>query len=66
MLAASFDIADSRPAPVPIGLENPIVQRTFRIVTETTSGSPHMVSSAIVQVNQGGGWAINSWEVQSD
>ena len=40
--------------PVPIGLENTIVQRTFKIVSETTSGSPHMVSSAIVQVNQGG------------
>ena len=63
VLAASFDITDTR-VPVPIGLENPIVQRTFRIVSETTSGTPHMVSSAIVQVNQGGAWAINSWEVQ--
>ena len=26
--------------------------------------TPHMLSSAIVQVNQGGAWAINSWEVQ--
>ena len=66
MLAASFDVVDSRPAPVPIGLENTIAQGTFKIVSETTSGSPHMVSSAIVQVNQGGGYAVNTWEVQSD
>ena len=65
VLAASFDILDPR-APVPIGLTNPIVQRTFRIVTETTSGSPHVVGSAILQVNQGGAWAVNSWEVQAD
>jgi hypothetical protein len=64
VLAASFDITEPLRNPAPIGLENPIVQRTFRIVSETTSGSPHMVSSAIVQVNQGGAWAINSWEVQ--
>ena len=51
-------------APVPIGLDNPVVQRTFRIVTETVNGFPHVISSAIVQVNQGGAWAINSWEVQ--
>jgi hypothetical protein len=63
VLAASFDITDTR-VPVPIGLENAIVQRTFRIVSQTTSGVPHMVSSAIVQINQGGAWAINSWEVQ--
>ncbi len=66
VLAASFDVVDSRPAPVPIGLENTIAQGTFKIVSETTSGSPHMVSSAIVQVNQGGGYAVNTWEVQSD
>ena len=47
VLAASFDVVDSRPAPVPIGLENTIAQGTFKIVSETTSGSPHMVSSAI-------------------
>jgi hypothetical protein len=64
-LAASMEITDARPAPVPIGFENPVVQRTFRIVTETKGGSPHMVSSAIVQINEGGGWAINSWEVQA-
>jgi hypothetical protein len=65
VLVASFDVTDSRPAPQPIGLENTMAQGTFKLVTETTSGSPHMVSSAIVQINQGGGWAINTWEVQS-
>jgi hypothetical protein len=65
VLAASFDITDLR-APVPIGLTNPIVQRTLRIVTQTTGGSPHVTGSAILQVNQGGAWAVNSWEVQAD
>jgi hypothetical protein len=63
VLAAAMDIADSR-SPARIGLDNPIIQRTFKIITETTSGAPHVVSSAIVQINQNGGWAINSWEVQ--
>lgn len=70
VLAAAFRGVDGRATPtgsaltVPIGLVNPIVQRTFRIVSETTSGSPKVVSTAVVQINQNGAYAINSWEVQ--
>jgi hypothetical protein len=66
LLAASMTVVEPLRVPVPVGLSNPVVQRTFRIITETTTGTPHMVSSAIVQVNQGGGWEINSWEVQAN
>jgi len=72
VLAASFDVLDGRagdpadPADqsVPIGFIETVVQGKFRIVSETTSGTPRVVSTAIVQVNQNGGYAINSWEVQ--
>jgi hypothetical protein len=66
VLAAQYVIADSRagsPAvaqSVPIGFLESIVQRTFRIVS--TNGLTK--STAVVQVNQNGAYAINSWEVQ--
>jgi len=67
ILAAAFRVNDSRLAAgsltVPIGLVNPIVQRTFQIVSRTTSGSPRATSTAIVQVNQNGAYAINSWAI---
>ena len=65
VLAARFDVADGRangPQSVPVGFIEAIVQRKFRIVSSTPSG--HERSTAIVQVNQNGAYAINSWEVQ--
>jgi hypothetical protein len=38
------------------------VQRKFRIVSTTDAGNE--TSTAVVQVNQNGAYAINSWEVQ--
>jgi hypothetical protein len=70
LLAATIDVADTRagdppaPASLPIGFIETIVQRKFRIVSETTEGTPHLVSTAIVQVNRNGAYAINSWEVR--
>jgi hypothetical protein len=68
ILAAAFRVNDGRAADgqltVPIGLVNPVVQRTFRITSTTTSGSPTVTSTAIVQINQNGAYAINSWVVQ--
>jgi hypothetical protein len=66
VLAAQYVIADSRagapavPQSVDIGFLESIVQRTFRIVS--TNGLTK--STAVVQVNQNGAYAINSWEVQ--
>lgn len=68
IVAAAFRVNDNRATAgeltVPIGLVNPVVQRTFRITSTTTSGSPTVTSTAIVQVNQNGAYAINSWVVQ--
>jgi hypothetical protein len=68
ILAAAFDVIDIRsgmpaePESVPIGYLESIVQRTFRIVTTLAGGSE--VSTAVVQVNQNGAYAVNSWEVR--
>ena len=68
ILAAAFRVNDDRAVDgqltVPIGLVNPVVQRTFRITSTTTSGTPTVTSTAIVQINQNGAYAINSWVVQ--
>ncbi len=66
VLAAQYVIADSRAGTPPvaqtvdIGFLESIVQRTFRIVS--TNGLTK--STALVQVNQNGAYAVNSWEVQ--
>jgi hypothetical protein len=67
ILAAAFDVIDIRsgmpaqPESVPIGYLESIVQRTFRIVTTLAGGAE--VSTAVVQVNQNGAYAVNSWVV---
>ncbi len=63
ILAAAVDVPDPRPAALSFGLVNPVVQKTFKIVS-TSEGSPEVVSTAIVQVNQNGAYAVNSWSVQ--
>ncbi len=66
VLTSSFEIVDGRAgAPVTaqsvdIGFLQSIVQRTFRIVS--TNGV--VTSTAVVQVNQNGAYAVNTWEVQ--
>ncbi len=61
-LAAKLEVSGTLPGKV--GFDNPVVQQTFKIVSETTSGSPKVTSTAIVQVNQNGAYAINAWSVQ--
>ncbi len=65
VLAAQFTISDGRaagPSTVPIGFLESVVQRKFRIVSTLSDGPTK--STAVVQVNQNGAYAINSWEVQ--
>jgi hypothetical protein len=64
VLAASIDLGASRPATFALGLDNPIVLQTFKIVTTTTSGSPQVSSTAVVQVKENGAFAVNAWETQ--
>jgi hypothetical protein len=65
ILAAQLDGVDARaagPNSVDIGFVETVVQRKFRIVSTTDAGNE--TSTAVVQVNQNGAYAINSWEVQ--
>ena len=63
VLAAWIDVSTTRPSSFSLGLNNPSTQRVIRIVTDLSDGSG-MTSDAIVQVNETGGWAVNSWVVQ--
>ena len=61
VLAAKFTQSADLPADNQLGMVNRIVQKTFKIVSTTTTGTPHITSIAIVQVNDFGEYAINSW-----
>jgi hypothetical protein len=62
VLAAIFSQTPDLPAVNQIGIINRVVQKTFKIVSQTTTGVPTIYSVALVQVNDFGGEpAINSW-----
>ena len=64
-LAARLDVTDSRTGgDLQVGFVNAVVQRILKIVTTSTDGLGTNTATAVVQVNEGGGWAVNSWEVQ--
>ncbi len=63
ILAAQMGVTGITPEFMQLGLLNPVVQKTFKIVTETISGNPKVTSIALVQVNETGGHAVNSWVV---
>jgi hypothetical protein len=63
VVAAQLLVSANRPAQLTMGLINPVVQRVLQIVS-VSAGSPGAVSTAIVQVNENGAYAVNSWEVQ--
>ena len=60
--STALDGPPAGPGTVDIGFLETVVQRKFRIVSTTDAG--HETSTAVVQVNQNGAFAINSWEVQ--
>ena len=69
IVAAAFRVHDGRSETgdltVPIGLINPIVQRTYKLTTCVPNcAKPLAKAVAVVQVNQNGAYAVNSWEVQ--
>ncbi|MGB0113853.1 MAG: fibronectin type III domain-containing protein, partial [Ilumatobacteraceae bacterium] len=61
VLAAQIDVDDTRAAP-PIGFVDTIAQRKLKIVSVSSGGGE--TSTAVVQINQNGAYAVNSWEVQ--
>jgi hypothetical protein len=64
ILAAQMAVSANKPASLQLGLLNPVAQRTFRVVTSTNSSHPKVVSDAIVQINETGGYAVNSWVIR--
>jgi hypothetical protein len=61
VLTGTIGVSTDKPATLQIGLLNSIVQKTFKIVSQTTNANPRVTATALVQVNQTGGYAINSW-----
>ena len=64
ILTAQAVISLQRPSTFVFGSINAVVQKTFKLVTTTTS--TRSVSTAIVQVNSIGTYYVNSWEVQAN
>jgi hypothetical protein len=65
VLTALFTQTPDQPANTQIGLINRIVQKTFKLVGTTTEGNPQVTSVAIVQINDYGEFAVNSWVTAS-
>ena len=61
VLAAQVVQSPDQPADNQLGIINRVVQQTFKLIAETTSGTPKVISIAIVQINDFGEAAINSW-----
>ena len=62
ILTGTIGVSPDKPAYLQIGLLNQVVQKTFKIVSQTTANiSPRVTATALIQVNQTGGYAINSW-----
>ena len=61
VLAAQVLQTVDLPAENQVGMVNRIVQKTFKLVATTLTGVGDVVSVALVQVNDYGEFAINSW-----
>ena len=65
ILAGQMSVPSLAPDYLQLGLLNPVVQQTFKIVTTTIGGDTKVTSVAQVQVNETGGYAVNSWVIQA-
>jgi Tfp pilus assembly protein PilX len=61
VLTGTIGVSIDKPVSLQIGLLNSVVQKTFKIVSQTTNSSPRVTATALIQINQTGGYAINSW-----
>jgi len=66
VLAGWWAQTPDQPATLQLGIINRVVQKTFKIVSRTTAGSPQVVSTAIVQINDYGEYVVNAWEISID
>jgi hypothetical protein len=65
VLGAQITVSADRPETFVAGLVNRVVQKTFKIVSTTTLGSPRVSATAVVKVNDTGDYAIGSYVVQT-
>jgi hypothetical protein len=65
VLAALFTQSATAPATQQLGIVNQVIQKTFKVVSSTTSGSPIIVSTALVQINDFGDYVVNSWDIST-
>jgi len=65
LLAARVNQTIDQPTTLSLGMINRIVQKTFKLISTTTSGTPSVTSVALVQVNDYGEFAVNSWVTSS-
>jgi hypothetical protein len=65
VLAAMFTQTVDVPAINNLGMINRVVQQTFKLTSTTTTGKPKVTSVAIVQINDYGEFAVNSWVTES-
>ncbi|MDO8392197.1 MAG: hypothetical protein Q7V57_17115 [Actinomycetota bacterium] len=67
LLAAKVTRTGEMPTMLEWGFRNRVVQKTFKVVAQTPDslGTPKVVSVAIVQVNDFGEYAVNSWVTNS-
>jgi hypothetical protein len=63
VLAALITQTADQPAVTQLGIVNRVVQKVFKVVSRTTSGSPIVVSTALVQINDYGEYVVNSWDI---
>ena len=61
VLTGTIGVSPERPGSLPIGLLNSVVQKTFKVVSQTLNTKPRVTATALIQVNRTGGNAINSW-----
>jgi hypothetical protein len=65
VLAALFTQGTASPATQQLGIVNRVIQKTFKVVSSTTSGTPLIVSTALVQINDYGEYVVNSWDISA-
>ena len=63
VLAGAFSQSANLPATLQLGIVNRVVQKTFKVVSVSNNGSPRVMSTALVQINDYGEYVVNSWEV---
>jgi hypothetical protein len=66
VLAGWWAQSVDQPERLQLGIINRVVQKTFKVVSRTTAGSPQVISTAIVQINDYGEYVVNAWEISID